>query len=388
MTHSTPPRPEDYAAGNVLETVMARFNVLGVVAKRTYRLEAGSRCALAPQQLGLLAAPEHEGQLLVADSDLYAFKPAADVVIKGRAHAQGGRPVPELSAGVDLAGRSVRLRVSGPRQVRLKQETISFSPPEPFTSVELTYANAYGGVDRWARPRLDADTILPIQPYVQHPMDEASLALYRRNAAGKGFVVRFTPEMDGMELPQVEDPDDLLTAERLVAAGPNKWHRQPLPAGMDWFDYGWFPRSAYLGFGVGNRPDLPGPEDPTPREIVLGYVPHDTFERDDIRDAVTDRIMNGASPPLIFDELVGDEPITLHNMDPEHPRFHFELPGERPAFTIRPLTEEAREAAPVLATVLVDKEAALVTMVWTGRVQCKYPHGPQQLEKVEFSVRW
>jgi len=379
----------DTASDPVLQTTIAtRDGELGLVTKRTYLLAQEERCRLSPEQRGLNLKPVSDGQLLLADTDGYVFKPAADLVIKGSAHAPGAQPVEQLDAGVDVAGRSVRLRVTGQRRVRLRQDTPSFSRPEPFHSVELSYREAYGGVDVWAKPNVDALTIGPIQPYTQHSLEAASLAGYRRNLAGKGYLLALSSKVEGMELPRVEAPDDLLTPERLVARSPLEWYRQPLPAGLDWFNYSWFPRMAFLASGPGLLFGQPPPDDPPLREVLLGQVPADIFKPRGPVEMVSERIMNGASPPLIFDRLGGAEELTLHNMDPAAPRFDFQLPGEVPALTIKPFGEAPSEAQPFLATVLVDKEAGVVEMVWTGRVKCKYPHGQEHLEKVETSVRW
>ena len=379
----------DIGGTPVLQTTIAhRDGELGLVTKRTYRLEREARCEPAREQRGLNVKPLYDGALLLADRDLYAFKPASDLVIKGSAHAPGGRPVEELEAGVDVAGRSIRLRVTGQRRVRLRQDTITFSRPEPFRVVELSYKEAYGGVDTWAKPNIDAMSMGPLQPLVSYSMEGASLAGYRRNLAGKGYLVALSPRVEGLELPRVEDPQDLLIPERLVASSPLEWYRQPLPAGLDWFDYAWFPRMAFLASGPGLLYGRRPPEDPPLPEITRGQVPADIFQPKDRVEMVSERIMNGASPALVFDQLGGGEVITLHNMDPQAPRYDFQLPGETPALTIKPLGEPPMEARPFLATVLVDKEAGLVDMVWTGRVKCRLPHGQEQLEKVEYNVRW
>lgn len=369
--------------------ITARDHELAVITKRTYAIRPDRACTVCDQQPGLTTKPVYETSgVLAADTDLYGFKPAADLVVRARAYAPGGSPVEELEAGIDVGGRCLRVRVVGDRSVRLRGDTISFSRPAPFAELPLTYDRAYGGVDRWARPALDARVIAPLAPFVATSLDQASWASYRRNAVGKGYLVEFTPKVVGLELPNLEDPDDLLTPERLVVGDPYKWHRQPLPAGFDWFDYPWFPRVAHLGYGAGRRVDAPQPSDPMLREVCLGYLEDNVFDRVDIREAVSPRMMCGASPALIFDRLAGDEELCLHNMHPRHPELRFALPGERPRLSIRPLTEQAQEAEAVLSTVVVDVEAATVSLVWNGRVACRYPHGAEQIAKVEHQVAW
>lgn len=375
--------------GDTQTMITAREHELAVMTKRTYTIRPGRACTVCDEQPGLTTEPVRDSSgALAADTDLYGFKPAADLVITALAHAPGGKRMEELEVGVDVGDRQVRARVVGDRTVRLRGDTISFSRPEPFSELPLTYANAYGGVDRFARPALDAKLIDPLAPYVSASLAQASWAIYRRNAVGKGYLVEHTPRMVGLELPNVEDPDDLLTPERLVVGDPYKWHRQPLPAGFGWFDLSWFPRSAHMGYGVGRRVDAPKPTDPLLREVSLGYVEANVFDRTDLREAVSARMMCGASPALIFDRLAGDEDVCLYNMHPEHPELRFRLPGEQPRMSVRPLTEQYKEAQPVLSTVVVDVEGGTVSLVWDGRVASRYPHGAEQIAKVEYKVAW
>jgi len=368
----------------------SRGSELALVAKRTYTLVPGGPCAVAQEQPPLVAGPVKEGALLVQDNELYPFKPAADLVIKAQAWAPEGRPVERLTAGVEAGGRAVRLEVFGDRRMEVRGGVIRFTPPEPFTSVALSYANAYGGVDQGSRPALDAELIDPIRPFLPPGDGPApTWAAYKRNPAGKGFIVGLTDWTDGQLLPNLEDPADLLTPARLLCGDPMRWHRQPLPAGVDWFGYGWFPRVTHTGlFNCLDRADAPRPEDPPIREATLGWVAPDVFQRRPPREAASERFMCGASPALIFDHLAGDEELTLHNMDREHPRLTFALPADPPTITLRPLTEQAIQARPFLNTVVVDMEARQVSCVWSGRVRCELPHGDEQLSRVEHGVAW
>ena len=45
--------------------------------------------------------------------------------------------------------------------------------------------------------------------------------------------------LHNLPLPNLEDPKDRITAERLVHPGHEAWEKQPMPAG-----FGWFPKAA------------------------------------------------------------------------------------------------------------------------------------------------
>jgi len=78
----------------------------------------------------------------------------------------------------------------------------------------LLYQNAYGGLDNRFHSgpferRLHAHRRTRLQ--FDHP------GLYPRNPVGKGYLV-IPDSFDEVELPNLEDPPDLLTAERLITA--------------------------------------------------------------------------------------------------------------------------------------------------------------------------
>ena len=72
--------------------------------------------------------------------------------------------------------------------------------------------------------------------------------MYPRNFMGTGVVLRNVKEaVEGLPLPNIEDPQDLLTPERLFIEEPDRWHLQPLPQGFGWRQRTWYPRAALLG---------------------------------------------------------------------------------------------------------------------------------------------
>jgi hypothetical protein len=147
------------------------------------------------------AAVEHE-------SDLVPFKQATDVVFIARACAPRGIPVAELTAAVEIEGFHKAIRVIGSRQCHhRKDKSPLFSEPEPFTQMEIRYEKAYGGWDRKSVPDL---------PFA-----------YPRNPLGTGMALTNSPEViEGLPLPNLEDPQDPLTPERLVLEEPS---RSPWP---------------------------------------------------------------------------------------------------------------------------------------------------------------
>ena len=369
--------------------LLAHPQGIAVTAKRTYRIVTAGRCVLADEQAPIVPELVADDGLLVADTDLLSFKPGTDVVVTAEAHAPGGREVAETTAAVAVAGRAVTLRVVGKRRVVKRDGRWAFSDPEPFAKAPLGWRDAYGGIDALSRERLDAAVLAPLQKYTPYDLKFASAAAYPRNPVGKGYVLEDVPGVEGLELPTVEDPDDPLTPARLFVGHPDAWTRQPLPAGISWFNYGWFPRSAFLGLPQLKLPPGTSPASARVAEVERGWAPADVLTGRPLEARFHVKAGNGAAPPLVFpSHLSGREEVTLTNLDPREPRLTFELPGERPRVAIRPLGEGEREAPAKLMTVIVDATKRRLSLVWAGVVIPRHPHVPQNGPKVGFRVEW
>ena len=101
--------------------------------------------------------------------------------------------------------------------------------------VPLGHARAYGGADAFAlekhlNPLADLRHCLPELPGLagHNPY------VYPRNPAGVGFLLEPSREaIESLTLPNLEDPADRLTPERLLARRMDRWMAQPLPASFD-----------------------------------------------------------------------------------------------------------------------------------------------------------
>ncbi len=127
------------------------------VVKGTFSLEAGGALRALEEQPPLMAETFAEGDDERAGECLYPgdfadFKPRAEVLLRGSAHAPFGRPVTELDVRLALGAWSKHLRVFGPRV--WSEGALGRSPSEPrsFTRAELSLANAFGGPDSPENP--------------------------------------------------------------------------------------------------------------------------------------------------------------------------------------------------------------------------------------------
>lgn len=363
--------------------------VLSVVAKRTYRVTDEGRCVPAEEQVPLTAEPrddEENPELLAADTDLHAVKPFTDVVVKGHARARGRRR--RFGAAVEVGDIRLDLRVVGDRRCTVGTEgTVVFSEPDPVDEVPLRYDRAYGGVDRAAEERHgDPFTRMLEASDVSEATEPKprSLFVYPRNPAGKGYLVEATRSaVDGLELPNLEDPSDPLRPDRLAAGEPGMWPRMPLPRATDWVSYAWFPRMAYLGI----VPPFAPLEQP-PAEVRTGYAPEGIMAMEKPDTRTVQRALCGASCGLQLPQLHGDERVLLESIHPHHSTFTLQLPGERPRLWVDDREGGHRETRPVLHTVVIEPDEDRLTLLWRGAAPARRPYLPEELEEMPLAVQW
>lgn len=361
--------------------------VLAVIAKRTYRIRPDGRCELAGEQEPLIMEPVFDPDddgLLVSDTDLWSLKPLTDVVVKGHVHGRGAR---RLEAAVRVGSHLKRLAVLGDRVCRLSATgEIVFSEPAPIERIPLRYTHAYGGRDTTAEARY-GNPYLALREGLstdECDLDLASPFVYPRNPCGCGFLVEATPEaVETTRLPNLEDPTDLLTPERLVLGDPLRWMDMPIPQSTDWVDHGWFPRVAYLGV----VPPFESVARSAP-EVTRGWA-LEGIESERVPDGTFAlRMTCGASLGLQLPHLSCGESIELRGMHPTHEVFRLRLPRERPALWVDGREGRLRRTRPVIQTVVVDVDSFRLQVVWRGSALARRPYLPEELQTMPFRVKW
>ena len=311
--------PSITASPGVFQIVPGRDDrgghVFSVIVKRSYRIVPGAAAERADQDAPLRLIDEYydqgdpEWSVVEHESELAPLKAATDVVVVGKVYAPGGRPVTHMAAEVQVGDRVKRLLVTGDRHCHFRSGgDPDFSDPEPFAEMEIRYDRAYGGRD---------EVSIPTIPF-----------LYPRNFMGKGVVLRNVAEaVENLALPNVEDPDDLLSPERLFIGEPDRWHLQPIPQGFGWRQRTWYPRSALLG----SYPAFLDPGIVTPEE-TMGLVPRDhvALAKQFRLRPLDSQFANGASLGLMFDRFAGNEAVQLRGLTQDGP-LSFALPGDTPA---------------------------------------------------------
>jgi len=327
--------------------------VFSLLVKRTYDIGAAQSLVRAQKArpihlIDVYYPPADPATSSVQfENDMAPFKVATDVVVIGKVYAPGGKAVHQLDASIEVGAETgashKTVRVIGDRKCIFQSgATPAFTEPVPFTTMDLRYERAYGGTDSKSIPDL---------PFP-----------YPRNHLGTGFVLNNTAEViEGLALPNFEDPEDLLTPDRIVVGEPERWSGQPLPQGFGWFQRTWYPRSSF----VGAVPGFIEPDTPL-REEALGLVPKGqiALARQFRLPSFDVRFNSGASAGLAVPFLKGGEPIRLTNLSAEG-TLAFTLPADAPRM-IMDIGFGERELAPFLQTVCFRAEERQVDLVWRG----------------------
>jgi hypothetical protein len=324
-------------------------HVFSVLVKRTYRIEADRPATRHDEDRPFRLIDEYydggdpEWSTVQHESEVAPFKAFTDVVVIGKAYAPRGVPADQVTVGVQVGDRRKVLVVTGDRHCHFRQnEAPVFSDPEPFVEMEIRYDRAYGGKDEKSVPTI---------PFV-----------YPRNFMGVGVALKNVEAVvEGLALPNVEDPHDLLTPERLIIEEPERWHLQPLPQGFGWRQRAWYPRSALLG----SYPAFLDPGTVTVEE-QMGLLPRDhvALAKQFRLKPFEARFANGASIGMLFSSLKGDESIALAGLIPEG-LLKFSLPAETPRIGLD-LGAGLQELEPLLHTVSIRPDELELDMIWRG----------------------
>jgi hypothetical protein len=323
--------------------------IFSLLAKRTYDIKSGVRLERVEKAHPLVRVDEYyeegdpEWTTIKQEADLAPYKIATDVLVIGQAFAPKGHPVPQIDIAVQVGTYRKTLRVTGDRHCLYRPNAApAFSEPVPFTEMPVRYDRAYGGRD------LRSD---PAAPFY-----------YPRNDRGLGVVLKNLKEtVEGLALPNIEDPADLLVPERVAFEQPERWSEQPLPDGLGWFDRTWYPRCSFTGA-------VPAylAVDSFLREESLGLVPKGqvALARQYRLPGFDVRFNNGASRGLVLPYLEGNETLRLSNLTPSG-SLAFQLPGETPSMMLDIGLGE-NELKPFIHSICLRLEEMQVDMVWRG----------------------
>jgi hypothetical protein len=296
-----------------------------VLVKTTYTVTNGRAVLTEPEPLNFdIYRDETLDPKMPPGSDYWISKAATDVVIQGSAFARGGKPVPSMQVSASIGQTSKRIAVFGRRAVMWTPDgRLAIAPPEPFTEMALTYWNAYGGLDpRVPIPEDEREMYMMLSAQgltFDHP------GAYPRNIIGKGYLVSPEPILD-FEMPNLEDPDDLLTRERMVVGSPELWYKQPMPWCFDWTNGLMYPRLLYSELDAW----FPCPDDSALPEVRRHFLPSRLAQRMSQTPEIAREYYQEASLGMVIRQPITGQQVSLVGMHPEEPLVSFVIPPDPP----------------------------------------------------------
>lgn len=305
-----------FAASMALFPDEEAVDTLYVIVKAGF--DVSDKLILADEQPPPLAADEYWSEpgksSLKRATDFHIGKPATDIIMQGHACAPNKQEVTQLDVQLSVGHLDKSVRIYGNRQWRNGQMT----RPTVFKTMPMVYEKAYGGVH-----------------FVDGKLKEAEA----RNPVGRGFAgSRKADEMDGVPLPNLEDPNNLIRSPE----------DQPVPACFAACAPNWLPRAGYAGT-----------YDEIWQTTRAPYLPQD-FDK---------RFLNVAHPDLIYPGfLQGGEPVRITNMHPSG-ELKFEVP--RVSLLARVLVAGKEETPDFhLETLMLEPNQMKVSLLWRAAVRC------------------
>ena len=289
-------------------------------------------------------------------SDFWPTKLRTDVVVRGSAYAPDGRPVRSQRVVVSVGDEGKAVQVYGDRLVEWPTKgQLRFGAPEPFIKMPLDWDRAYGGWD--SRVPLDYGPNPTVAEIARLEFDHPGM--YPRNPFGRGYIVIDEP-VDGILLPNLEDPGQLLDPATFVTGDPRHWYRQPLPACFEYTTAMFFHRLCWLGVDAWYHP----PDGAPIAEVSRGALPSDYHL---LRGGLNKcpQVMQEAAIGLTFDPLAAGTPIAVEGMHPEQRRIHFTLP-DPPRLDFH-LENETYRVEPEITNLLIEPDFPRVSLTYICR---------------------
>jgi hypothetical protein len=309
--------------------------VVVTVIKATYRFTLTGDVSLADEQVPVNIAGEpatdHAISSYKYEPEVALCKLATDIALVGHAHPPGGAAT-QVDVGIKVGSVQKIARVFGDRFWISTKTGVELSRTTAVGAVPLTWENAFGGQDE-------------ARSTPERPLFEA------RNPVGTGFGKPLTKDGDRLKLPNIENPNQLISGYGSVV----------VPWGFGFTLPNWQPRATFAGtydegWDKTRKPMLPL-----------------DFDR---------RFFNAAAPGLVAPGyLQGDEEVVLLNTT-SVPRLGFHLPATPPPLC-RVVLRGRRDLQlkTNLDTVIVNTDDQLLLLLW--RAFTLIGGGPHDVTAIE-----
>lgn len=262
------------------------------------------------------------------------YKLNTDIVLIGSAKAPNEN-MTQFDCGFRVGEYTQIARIFGDRVWTKNVIGMSMSEPEVVSEMPLTFENAFGGVDT------------SVELKHGHPFEQ-------KNPVGKGYHKNSKNCIPLSPLPNIEDPNNLITHYTYC----------PEPVGFGFISPHWHPRSLLAG-----TYDEKWEKDRSPK-LPIDFNP---------------LFFNGATQNLMADGyLLGNEPVQVYNAS-AWPKLTFYLPDiAAPSINIKLKNGTSFILNTVLDTVIVNTDDMLLFLHYRTRVKLK--NGPHDVADIEVNA--
>jgi len=313
---------------------------------------------------------KREAAAAAAKADAAKSEPGADV----EAFQQGATQTIDLKA-VEAAGRDAMLA-----------PTDAASDVGADGTQVLRVGSTVEAGEAWDEALRGPKPVAAEAPKAELPDDRIPCPF---NPVGKGFALGHSREaLDGLVLPNLEDPARPIRPEDLARDLTRILEPDLVPAGLGFVAKGAWLRAQFAGYSpeeaaaaraqADEQLGQLDPDDPMQRPAIEALSAFEPKPFDPT-------FYNGAPLDQQLPDLVGDEVVTLTNLDPTG-QTQFQLPGRAPLVTL----DRGRGPEPVLPrldTLVIDRVAERVTLVWRGHLPYGGPDELNTYQKLVGDVR-
>lgn len=300
------------------------FDYAALIIKGNFTLKPNNpNLALTDQPAEIIKADKYYAEAddssVQYESDTCILKRGTDIILNGHAYAPDNKMVHTIDVGLQLNEKNISYRVFGDRQwVKNGLSWVATSPVK-FDRLPLTYENAYGGIDASTQQ----DEIVQFSEY---------------NPIGKGFVGDKNTPTEGLQLPNIEN----------IQALVSNYTDRPMPSGFGFISRSWQPRVK-----------LAGTYDDNWTNNRLPLLPLD-FD---------DKYFNAAHPNLITPtHLLGGEKILLRNLCVQGD-VEFILPEWNAPVKVT-VKGRTKNIKPLLDTIVIEPDINNVSLTWRVTMPC------------------
>lgn len=307
-----------------------------VAVKATFDIANNGDLSISSEQVDVFDESQFKDEVdkssLLSETDLVLEKKRVDVLLNAHAYAPNGEPITRLTVGVGIGKWSKQLKVIGNRKWKRFLGIFVKSIPFPFTKLEISYENAFGGGNTD-----DSEDDIPVfEP---------------RNPIGTGFAKK-RRDLKGQNLPNIE------TVNRATKKRP----KRNKVAGFGPIAGHWSPRSKYAGT-YDETWDQSTPRPPDFNPLYYQCAPFDQQ----------------------LENINGGEPVVLYNLTPNG-ELKFKLPEIDIKFNTQFGDEKLNHTAK-LHTIIIEAEHPRLLLVWLSALPCSNREEEIEHTKIGYKIK-